>query len=81
LFPDFFSSLLKALEGLDFHNRRSLTCGYESYVLSGRSAFSKADGFSDARRASLQEVRRIVFHSASIKELPQIVNNRRFCNF
>jgi hypothetical protein len=63
---------------IPFHHRRSLTCGYESYALSGRSAFSKADGFSDARRASLhsvarraslQEVRRIVFHSALKKEL------------
>jgi hypothetical protein len=60
-----------------------LTCGYESYVLSGRSTFSKAD--LDARHASLHsrfqahavrlyirvfvEGRRNVFHSTPIKEL------------
>jgi hypothetical protein len=51
LFPAFFPSLLKVLAGLDFHNRRSATGGYESYVLSGRSAFSKA--LLGARHASL----------------------------
>jgi hypothetical protein len=71
----------KSCKGHDFYHRRSLTGSDESYVLSGRSAFSKTD--SGARRASLHscfqahavrlyiraivEVGRIFFHSASKK--------------